>query len=130
MSKWFVIRICNINFINEVSFFGYRARWVKVDGMEYKRKVGVVYDMTDDLPKVGQITSIYVINHNTVIFAVKCFSSVYVEHFRAYTLHTLSCDKLVCVHDLLLPNPVHIRTASSLPGSKFVILPYHISVQV
>ncbi len=49
---------------------------MKVDGIDYKRNVGVVYDMTDDLPKVGQITSIYVINHNTVIFAVKCFSSI------------------------------------------------------
>lgn len=102
---------------------------MKVDGTEYKTSVGVVYDMTDDLPRVGQVTSIYVINHTTVLFAVKCFSSMYVEHFRAYTLQALHCDKLVSVHNLLIPNPLHIRTASALP-SKFVVLPYHISVEV
>ncbi len=103
-------------------FYYYSARWVTVDGIEYKRNVGIIYDMTADLPKVGQVTSIFVVNDNTVIFAVKCFSSIYVEHFRTYTLQTLCCDELVCVDHLLVPNPVHIRTCSALLSLSFCLI--------
>ena len=105
----------------------YRARWVKVNGIEYKKDVGVIYDMTADLPKVGQVTSVFVVNDNTVVFEMNCFSSVYVEHFRAYTLQALNHEATITVHDLILPNPVHIRTASALPHHQSIILPHHIN---
>lgn len=58
----------------------YEARWVNVDGVEYKKDVGIIYDMTADLPKVGQVTSVFVIiiNNNKVVFEVNCFSSMYI----------------------------------------------------
>ena len=58
----------------------YRAKWVKVDGVEYKKNAGIIYDMSTDLPKVGQVTSVFVVNETTVVFEVHCYS-VYIEHF-------------------------------------------------
>ena len=52
-------------------------------GIEYKKNAGVICGMNADLPTVGQISSIFVVNGNTVLFSVQMFSSVYVEHFRA-----------------------------------------------
>ncbi len=57
---------------------------MKVDGIDYKRNVGV-YDMTDDLPKVGQITYIYVINHNTVILLSNAFQVYYMSSTSEHT---------------------------------------------
>ncbi len=99
-----------------------------VDGIEYKKHVGVIYDMTADLPQVGQVTSIFIVNHNTVVFEVTCFSSVYIEHYRTYTLQAIHCEKMLTVHDLILPNPVHIRRVSVLSQCKSIILPHHVNV--
>ena len=107
----------------------YGARWIKVDGIEYKKYVGVIYSMVHDLPNIGQIISIFVVNNKIPVLEVKCFSTVYIEHLRVYTLSELEFETmLITVQDLVVPNPVHIRTVSALPHSKTVILPFHINV--
>ena len=57
-----------------------------------------------------------------IFFYVSCFSSLYMEHFRAYTLQALHCDATVAIHDLVLCSPVHIRTVSAIPHQKSIIL--------
>ena len=56
----------------------YGARWIKVDGIEYKKYVGVIYSMVHDLPNIGQIISIFVVNNKIPVLEVKCFSTVYI----------------------------------------------------
>ena len=117
-----------LKIILSLSLF-YRARWIKVDGIEYKKYVGVIYSMVHDLPNIGQIISIFVVNNKIPVLEVKCFSTVYIEHLRVYTLSELEFETmLITVQDLVVPNPVHIRTVSALPHSKTVILPFHINV--
>ena len=94
-----------------------------------QKYVGVIYSMVHDLPNIGQIISIFVVNNKIPVLEVKCFSTVYIEHLRVYTLSELEFETmLITVQDLVVPNPVHIRTVSALPHSKTVILPFHINV--
>ncbi len=105
----------------------HRARWVKVNGIEYKKNTGVVHSMSHDLPEVGSVSAIYIVNGGTIVLKANCYSSVYVEHFRAYTLTALHSDALFFVNKLILPHPVHICTVSALPRCKTIILPYHVN---
>ena len=117
-----------LKIILSLSLF-YRARWIKVDGIEYKKYVDVIYSMVHDLLNIGQIISIFVVNNKIPVLEVKCFSTVYIEHLRVYTLSELEFETmLITVQELVVPNPVHIRTVSALPHSKTVILPFHINV--
>ena len=43
--------------------------------------------MKNDLPQVGQITSIYVINCGTVLFRAFHYKTSWIPHFRGYALH-------------------------------------------
>ena len=98
-----------------------------LNGTEYKTGAGIVYDMEDDLPRVGQITGIFVVNSNKVLFEVDCFDTYYQSHFRCYVLQSLQSSKLVFVNELKLINPLHIHSASALPGHRFVILPHYVN---
>lgn len=104
-----------LKIILSLSLF-YRARWIKVDGIEYKKYVGVIYSMVHDLLNIGQIISIFVVNNKIPVLEVKCLSTVYIEHLRVYNLSELEFETmLITVQDLVVPNPVHIRTVSTLP---------------
>ena len=88
----------------------------------------VFYQMEDDLPLVGQVNGISVVNGGKVFFEVDCFCSYYESHYRVYVLKALNSVKTITITDLCLPHPIHIRTASVLPGLRFVILPHFINV--
>ena len=103
------------------------ARWVKIDGVEYRCSAGVICGMEHDLPTIGQITSIFVINGDNVVLEVNVFASMYLEHFRVYTLQPLKAKTLICSKNLLIPHPLHIRTASTIPHQTFIILPHHVN---
>ena len=101
---------------------------MKTAGNEYKKDAGVVTRMKHDLPQIGKISAIYIVNSNTVVFRVRPFSSYSLSHFRGYVLETLPLEheQLVYLSNLVVHNPVHIRTPRSLEGSKFIILPHYI----
>ena len=97
--------------------------------MEYRKGVGVVYQMEDDLPLVGQVNDISVVNGGKVFLEVDCFCSYYESHYRVlYVLEALNSVKTITLTDICLPQPIHIRTASVLPGLRFVILPHILSM--
>jgi len=98
-----------------------------MEGIEYKRNAGVVCGMSHDLPTVGKISSVLVINGDKLYFKVKLFSSVYIQHFRVYTLRCLDTEALISTDDLLSPHPIHIRTTSAVPHHQCIILSYHIN---
>ena len=99
-----------------------------MEDIEYKRNAGVVCGMSHGLPTVGKISSLLVIkiNGDKLYFKVKLFSSMYIQHFRVYTLRSLDSEALISTDDLLSPHPIHIRTASPVPHHQCVILLYHI----
>ena len=103
-----------------------RTKWIELDGILYKKNAGLVYDMDQDHPKVGQISHIYIVNGHRVFFELDCYDSVYNSHFRVYELTPLKCDKIITVVDLHLLTPVHIRTVSAIPGCCCIILPHHV----
>ena len=113
--------LCHFHFF--LHFF--RARWIKIDGTEYKRDAGIVHSMSHDLPQVARIASIYVVNGNTVIFRATCYTTTYNAHYRSYLLHDLHSEKLFFSSKLVLHTPVHIRTSQALPHCELIILPHY-----
>ena len=100
--------------------------WVKAKGVEYKYCVGVILGVDeDDLPLVGCVNYIYVVNDDNVVLSVSKFSTKYEPHYRAYVLHELE-DGPTLVHltHLFLNTPVHIRTSQVLGTRKFIVLPH------
>ena len=84
--------------------------------------------MKHDLPLIGEISTIYIINANNVVFRVIPFSSIYLQHFRVYVLHHIPNEKeqIIYLSSLAVQVPVHIRTPQALPQKKVVILPHFI----
>ena len=48
-------------------YYKFRTDWIKKDGNCYKLKAGVIVDVQDDLPIIGQIEDIYVVDGSTII---------------------------------------------------------------
>lgn len=76
--------------------------------------------MKNDLPQVGQITSIYVINCGTVLFRAFLYKTSWIPHFRGYALHEEPhvSERLLHLSELVLCTPIHIRRPQALPSSK------------
>ena len=76
--------------------FECRCNWVRVDGNEYKISTGVILNVEHDLPVVGVIRDIYIVNEDKVLFCVDQSSTSYEPHFRAYIVESDSCSRIVC----------------------------------
>ena len=101
-----------------------RTTWVKVDGNLYKPNAGVIIGIEEDLPIVGKIQDIYVIDGKKVIFSIKQFHTFYEEHYHAYTFqdNTEVITKFISYEQLFLQSPVHIRRSQTL--HTYIILPH------
>jgi len=101
---------------------------VKANGHEYKKGDGIIMKMECDLPQVGHVSNIYVVNKDRVVFTVDPYSSSFLPHFHVYVLHRTSVSSQQFVHmsDLVVKSPVLIRTPKSLPHSKVIILPHYV----
>lgn len=104
----------------------FRTKWAKASGIEYKYGVGIILGVDeDDLPLLGRVDDIYVLNSTTVVLRVAKFCTTYKPHYRAYMLHELDDDStIVHLTDLFLNTPIHIRTSQVLGTCKFIILPH------
>lgn len=65
--------------------FYLRTRWVKVDGNLYKPNAGIIIGVDDDLPVVGKIQDIYILDSKKILFCIKQFCTLYEPHYHAYT---------------------------------------------
>ena len=90
-----------------------RTKWVKTNGQEYKINAGVIYGVEHDLPLVGKIEDIHIVDGNKVLFHLKPYVTSYEPHFRAYILHenTAIHEKVLYLLSLFLEIPVQIRTS-------------------
>ena len=51
-------------------------KWVKADGVEFKKGAGIVFGMKNDLPQVGQITMLSMEQFYYVHAYNKCMSRI------------------------------------------------------
>ena len=94
-----------------IAMFYFSAKWVCINGVEYRKDAGVIYKIEDDLPFVGQITCILVVDSTKVFLEIACFSSYYNSHYRVYILEPLNINETILVSNLCLTSTVHIRKA-------------------
>ena len=97
--------------------------------IEYRLGDGIIIgvDSDKDLPYIGEILKLYVINNNDIYFEVRPFHSKYDPHYRVYTLDQSSADTLYVHHlELFMQIPVHIRALVSFDNGhrKLFILPH------
>jgi len=103
----------------------FRTNWVKFCGSEYRPDAGVVISVEQDLPVVGCIKAIYVINGKEVAFNVTLHLTFYEKHFRAYVLENNILQETIVHYSMLfLQAPVHIRTSQVLSQVHFIFLPH------
>lgn len=103
-----------------------RTNWVKAHGHEFKINVGIIYEVEHDLPIVGKVQDIYIIDGNKVLFKVKPYLTYYHPQFRAYLLseRTDVKEKFLYLSNLYIDTPVHIRQSHVLGTEIFILLPY------
>lgn len=105
-----------------------RTKWVKTDGVEYKVDAGVILDVhEDDLPVVGCIHHIHVVDNTKVIFDVTKYATTFEPHFRAYLLseaEDTTSGTFVFQTELFLRSPVHVRKSQVFGTNKYIILPH------
>ena len=82
----------------------------------------MIIDVKDDLPVVGQIKEIYVVDNSNIIFSVQQFSTLYEEHYRAYVFQDDGVSRIIPLTKLFIYNPVHIHKSRTLDN--FIILPH------
>lgn len=98
---------------------------MKADGDEYKLRTGLIIDVIDDMPMIGIIQKIFVVDEHTIFFRVNVYECTYDEHYRAYILSDKTTSRMVSQCNLFCSGPVHIHTSHihELYNS-FVILPF------
>ena len=100
---------------------------METNGHEYKRDAGIIYTVEHDLPLVGKIQDIYIIDGSSkVLFNVKPYLTYYQPHFRAYLLHERTDVQFMFLYlsNLFMDTPVHIRRSQVLGTETFILLPY------
>jgi len=81
----YVVLIYGVRFIP----YCCRCKWVKVSGDEYKISSGVILEVKDDLPLVGVVQDIYLLNENKVMFKVDKHSTSFIPlHLSHIIGHT------------------------------------------
>ena len=99
---------------------------------DYRIHDGVIVEVQHDLPTVGIIRQIFIINGDTVIFTVDHYTTSFEPHYQAYILDETPFSSANILHsDLFIQQSVHIRTSNVYElSSDFVILPYALCVAV
>lgn len=100
---------------------------MKVDGNEFRNGAGFIHSLQNDLPQIGLISDIYVLDKKNLVFKAFNYVTVYHPHFHAYSLsRSSSGPTYYCYDKLVLSKPIHIRQPRSLPHHDIVVMPYHV----
>ena len=84
--------------------------------------------MKHDLPIVGVIQDIYIINEDKIFFNVNQFSTSYEPHYWTYILEDKICSRIIGYPDLFIYFAVHIRKLHVTDFSAVFILPFALCV--
>ena len=116
-----------------MSYYYYcSTRWVKVEGVEYRRRCVVIIGMDDEDPIFGCVEAIYIIASRVYLHVSAQTIVKYSSHFHAFVIaHTsLVQQKLVEPEQLMSPFPLQMRFVSGLTthGNIVVVLKHSICV--
>ena len=105
---------------------------MQFNGSKHKISSGVILDVNHDLPTVGVIRDIYIVNGDKLIFYVDKFETSFEPHYRAYILYKDPfCSGLVDQADLFIQTSIHIRKSCvSELSEHFIILPFALCLLV
>ena len=96
---------------------------MKINGEKYKISSGVIIAVKHDLPIVGVMRDIRLVNGDKVKFHVDEYSTSFEPHFRAYVLDKSPLSS--SYSNLFIQCPVFIHTSCILELScSFIILPF------
>ena len=108
------------------------TRWVKVDGVEYRRPSVVIIGVDDDDPIFGCVEAIYIIASQVYLHVSVQTIVKYSSHFHAFVIAPTSPtqQKLVEPEQLVSPFPLQMRSVSGLTthGNMAVMLKHSICV--
>ena len=92
-------------------FISCSCSWVKVDGDEYKLKIGVIVEAIDDMLTTGVVQKIFVIDEQIfIIVHLKAYKCTYDAHYHAYILGDETSCQIVSRTSLFYSGAVHIHT--------------------
>ena len=97
---------------------------MKIHGDEYKVSAGVILNVVQDLPTVGIIQDIYIVNGDKVALNVDEFSTSYEPHYRAYILESSTPSTIVWHSNLFIHTTVSIHKCHVPDLSYVFVLPY------
>ena len=95
-----------------------------VNGEKFKISNGVIIEVEHDLPIVGVISQIDVVNGDVVALTTDKFHTSFDPHYRAYVLDKTPFSSGIILHsDLFIQHSLHIRSSHVYElSSPFVIL--------
>ncbi len=107
----------------------FRARWVKVQGTEYREECAVLIAITDDYPVFARVEGIYVIDNNRVLFDVCILQTcTFCEHYHVYLVRSTHMHRLMHIEELHHQSVFCIRQVTIDGCTKLAIIPkYHLT---
>ncbi len=107
----------------------FRARWVKIQGTEYREQCALLIAVEDDYPVFARVEDIYVIDGSRIVFQVCVFRTLtFCRHHHLFIISNTHTCKLVNADDLYHSFPFCIRQVSIDDCTQHAIIPkYHIT---
>ena len=97
---------------------------MKIYSDEYRVSAGVILNVVHDLPMVGIIQDIYIVNGDKVAFSVDEFSTSYEPHYRAYILEINTSSRIVFHSNLFIHTAIYIRKSCVPDLLNVFVLPF------
>ena len=99
---------------------------MKIHGHEFTLNVGVIHDVENDLPAVGKVQDIYIVDGCKVLFSIKPYVTQYQPHFRAYLVYekTDVQENFLYLSNLFIDSSVHICQSQVIRTEIFILLSY------
>ena len=107
---------------------GFRTKWIRISSYEFKPGEVIIHKISeDDDPELAEISEIYVVNGNILVFKATCLKVIdYLHHYRAYVVKSQNVDGFFLHDKLPVHVPVHPRVCRAVPNSTIVILPFRV----
>ena len=116
----------NINVFIKTIYCTYRANWIKVHGIKYKKACVLCVGIdSNDLPIFAEVLDVYVLRQDSPVAYVQLYQSEgFNTQYHCYTIRPVSNFKIISLDYQKYPFPLQMRT---LPTGVLAVVPkYHI----
>ena len=87
----------------------YSAKWIRVNGVLYKKPAAILCGMENNQPVFGNIIDLFVIGSNRLVACVRRYTTIsFMKHCHAYHIERTSTTEIVSLASC--PTTFHIRT--------------------